>query len=82
VKIESLREVKAKLSKIVKKFAIGKIRRDYKKRPSLCVLFPVTEEMDLESMLLAQRKDFWQLLDSAHKEGEKKGFTRLQDLPD
>jgi hypothetical protein len=46
------------------------------------VLFPVTEEMDLESMLLAQRKDFWQLLDSAHKEGEKKGFTRLQDLPD
>jgi hypothetical protein len=29
----------------------------------------------------AQRKDFWQLLDRAHNEGEKKGFTRLEDLP-
>jgi hypothetical protein len=46
------------------------------------VLFPVTEETDLESMLLAQRKEFWQVLDRAHQEGEKKGFTRLKDLPD
>ncbi len=46
------------------------------------VLVPVTEETDLESMLLAQRKDFWQLLDRAHKEREKKGFTALEDLPD
>jgi hypothetical protein len=28
--------------------------------------------------LPSQRKDFWQLLDGAHKEGEKKGFTRLK----
>jgi hypothetical protein len=48
----------------------------------LCGAFPVTEETDLESMLLAPRKDFWQLLDRAHKEGEKKGFTWLEDLPD
>jgi hypothetical protein len=41
----------------------------------------MTEEADLESMLLAQRKDFWQLLDRAHKEGEKNGFTRHEDLP-
>ena len=41
-----------------------------------------TEETDLESMLLAQRKDFWRLFDQAHKEGEKKGFTKLEDLPD
>jgi hypothetical protein len=33
-------------------------------------------------MLLAQRKDSWQLLDRAHKEGEKKGFTELEDVPD
>jgi hypothetical protein len=42
----------------------------------------VTEETDLEAMLLSERKDFWQLLDRAHKEGEKKGFTKLEDLPD
>ena len=35
----------------------------------------------LEIMLLAQRKDFWQLADRAHKEGEKNGFTKLEDLP-
>ena len=46
------------------------------------VLVPVTEETDLENMLLAQRKEFWQLLDRAHKEGEKNGFTPIEDLPD
>jgi antitoxin (DNA-binding transcriptional repressor) of toxin-antitoxin stability system len=45
------------------------------------VLFPVTKDTDLESMLLAQRKDFWQLVDRAHKEGEKKGLTKLENLP-
>ena len=43
-------------------------------------LFPVTKDTDLESMLLAQRKDFWQLVDRAHKEGARKGFTKLEDL--
>jgi hypothetical protein len=42
----------------------------------------VTEETDLESILLAQQKHFWQLLDRAHKEGEKKGFTRFEDVLD
>jgi hypothetical protein len=27
-------------------------------------------------------KEFWRLMDRAHKEGEKKGFTKLDDLPD
>ena len=31
-------------------------------------------------MSLARRKDFWKLLDRAHKEGEKKGFIKLEDL--
>jgi len=42
----------------------------------------VTEETDLESMLLAQRKEFWRLLNRASKEGVKKGFTGLEDVPD
>jgi antitoxin (DNA-binding transcriptional repressor) of toxin-antitoxin stability system len=45
------------------------------------VLFPVTEETDLESLLLAQRKDFWQLLDLAHEEAEKR-FHPIEDVPD
>jgi len=63
VKIESLREAKAKLGQIVRE------------------LLPVTDETDLESLLLAQRQDFWEIYDRAHKEGTKKGFTKLEDLP-
>ena len=82
MKIESLREVKAKLSQIVKELQSEKSVVITKNGRPCAVLLPVTEETDLESMLLAQRKDFWHLLDRAHKEGEKKGFTRLEDLPD
>jgi hypothetical protein len=44
--------------------------------------FPVSEGTDIESMVLAQNKEFWKLIDRTHKEGEKKGFTKLDDLPD
>ena len=82
MKIESLREVKANLSKIVKNLASERSVVITKNGRPCAVLFPVTEDTDLESMLLAQRKDFWALVDRAHKEGEKKGFTKLEDLPD
>jgi prevent-host-death family protein len=82
MKIESLREVKANLSKIVKNLASERSVVITKNGRPCAVLFPVTEDTDLESMFLAQRKDFWELVDRAHKEGEKKGFTKLEDLPD
>lgn len=82
MKIESLREVKAKLSRIIKELPLENSVVITKNGRPCAVLFPVTEETDLESMLLAQRKDFWQIFDRAHKEGEKKGFTNLEDLKD
>ncbi len=82
MKIESLREVKAKLSKIIKELPSERSVVITKNGRPCAVLFPVTEETDLESMLLAQQKDFWQMLDRAHKEGEKKGFTKLENLQD
>ncbi|MGH7811254.1 MAG: type II toxin-antitoxin system Phd/YefM family antitoxin [Candidatus Binatia bacterium] len=82
MKIESLREVKAKLSKIVKELQAERSVVITKNGRPCAVLLPVTDDTDLEKMLLAQRKDFWQLLDRAHKEGEKKGFTRLENVPD
>ena len=82
MKIESLREVKARLSKIVTDLPSERSVVITKNGRPCAVLFPVTEETDLETMLLSQRKDFWKLLDRAHKEGENKGFTRLEDLPD
>ena len=82
MKIESLREVKAKLSKIIKELPSERSVVITKNGRPCAVLFPVTEETDLESMLLTQQKGFWQMLDRAHKEGEKKGFTKLEDLQD
>jgi hypothetical protein len=47
----------------------------------LCGTFPVTEDTDIESMVLAQNKEFWRLMDARTKK-QKKGFTQLEDLPD
>ena len=80
MKVTSLSEVKAKLSKIVKDLPSDRSVVITKNGRPCAVLVPVTEETDLESMLLAQRKDFWQIFDRVHKEGEKKGFTKLDDL--
>ena len=82
MRIESLREVKAKLSKIVRDLPSDRSVVITKNGRPCAVLFPVTKETDLESLLLAQNKDFWRMFDRAHKEGEKKGFTRLEDVPD
>jgi len=82
MKIESLREVKAKLSKIVKNLPSDRSVVITKNGRPCALLVPVTEDSDLESILLAQRKDFWQIFDQAHEEGQKKGFTRLEDLKD
>lgn len=82
MRIESLREVKAKLSKIVRDLPSDRSVVITKNGRPCAVLFPVTKETDLESLLLAQNKDFWRMFDQAHKEGEKKGFTRLEDLSD
>lgn len=82
MKIESLREVKAKLSKIVRDLPSDRSVVITKNGRPCAVLFPVTEETDLESLLLAQNEDFWRMFDRAHKEGEKKGFTKLEDLSD
>ena len=82
MKIESLREVKANLSKIVNELSSERSVVITKNGRPCAVLLPVNEDTDIESMVLAQNKEFWRLMDRAHKEGEKKGFTKLEDLPD
>jgi len=81
MKIESLREVKAGLSKLIKDLPSERSVVITKNGRPCAVLLPVTEETDLESLLLSQRKDFWQMFDRAHSEGDKKGFTKFEDLP-
>ena len=77
-----IREVKAKLSRIVRDLPSDRSVVITKNGRPCAVLCPVNEETDLESLLLAQNKDFWRMFDRAHKEGEKKGFTKLEKIPD
>jgi prevent-host-death family protein len=72
--------VKAKLSRIVRELPAHRSVVITKNGRPCAVLLPVTEDTDLEVLVLSQRKDFWKLLDGAHREGLKKGFTKLKDL--
>ncbi len=58
MRIESLREVKSKLSKIVRDLPSDRSVVITKNGRPCAVLFPVTNDTDLESLLLAQNKDF------------------------
>jgi prevent-host-death family protein len=51
MKIESLRDVKANLSKIVKKLPADRSVVITKNGRPCAVLFPVTEDTDIESMV-------------------------------
>jgi hypothetical protein len=81
MKIESLHEVKAKLSKIYQRIAIGKICRDYKKRPSLYGAFSRDGKNGSRKPVARAAKRLLAIVDRAHK-GREKGFTRLEDVPD
>jgi len=80
MRIENIRQVKARLNQIV-----GALRDEgsvviTKNGRPCAVLMPVTEDTDLEVLALSQNKRFWVLYDRARKRAERKGWTRLQDL--
>jgi prevent-host-death family protein len=80
MKIESLREVNAKLSKIVKELPSEKSVVISKNSRPCAVLFPVTEKTDLESLLLAQRKDgnCWTARTKKEREKTQRYFKRVR----
>ena len=82
MKIENIREVKAKLNQMVTQLPeTGSVVITRNGKPC-AVLVPVTEETDLEALLLSQNERFWELFDKSVQSGEQRGWTRLSDLPD
>lgn len=82
MKIENIREVKAKLNQVITELPeTGSVVITKNGKPC-AVLLPVTEETDLEVLLLSQNKRFWELFDKSVKSGEQRGWTRLEDLPE
>lgn len=80
MRIENIREVKAKLSQIVSDLPEeGSLVITKNGRPC-AVLMPVTEETDLEVVALSQNRGFWKLFDQAVATAEKQGWTPLEGL--
>ena len=80
MKIESIREVKAKLNELVSKLPTGGSVIITKNGRPCAVLMPITEDTDLEVVALSQNKRFWNLYDRAIKRAEREGWTELDDL--
>ena len=78
MKIESLREVKANLSKIIKELPSERSVVITKNGRPCAVLFPVKEETDLESMLLAHQKTSGKCLTEPIKRERRKALPNLR----
>lgn len=80
MRIENIRQVKAKLSQIVSGLPEeGSVIITKNGRPC-AVLMPVTEETDLEVVALSQNRSFWKLFDESIAGAEDEGWTRLEEL--
>jgi prevent-host-death family protein len=80
MKIESIREVRANLNKIVGALPEeGSVVITKNGRPC-AVLMPVTEDTDLEIVALSQNKRFWRTYDRALRRAEKGGWASLDDV--
>ena len=80
MKIENIRQVKARLNRIVGQLPEeGSVVITKNGRPC-AVLMPVTEDTDLEIVALSQNRRFWTLYERATRRGERVGWTRLRDL--
>ena len=80
MRIESIRQVKARLNQIVGALPDEGSVIITKNGRACAVLMPVTEDTDLEVLALSQNKRFWALYDRARKRAGRKGWTRLEDL--
>ena len=80
MKIENVREVKARLNRLIAelpKTGSVVITKDGK---ACAALMPITEDTDLEVLALSQNKRFWRMFDAAYERAEKAGWIDLEDL--
>ena len=80
MKIQNIREVKTRFSHHVEQLPnSGAVLITKNGRPC-AALVPVTEDTDLETLVLSQNKRFWKIIDEAIERGKKEGFLDLEDL--
>jgi len=80
VKIENVREVKARLSRLISDLPkTGSVVITKNGKPC-AALMPVGEDTDLEVLALSQNKRFWRMFDAARARAEKEGWVDLDDI--
>jgi len=80
VKIGDVREVKARLSRLISELPkTGSVVITKNGKPC-AALMAVTEDTDLEALALSQNKRFWKIIDDAIERGKKEGYVDLADL--
>ena len=80
MKVENIKEVKARFNRIVSELATeGSVVITRNGRPC-AVLMPITEDTDLEVVALSQNKRFWKLYDAALEKANEEGWTSLDKV--
>lgn len=80
MKIENVREVKAKLNRLISELPKTGSVVITKNGRACAALMPITEDTDLEVLALSQNKRFWRMFDAAYERGEKEGWIKFEDL--
>jgi antitoxin (DNA-binding transcriptional repressor) of toxin-antitoxin stability system len=81
MRIDTIRNVKTALNRVVRELpATGSVIITRDGRPC-AVLMLITEDSDLEAIALSQNRAFWAQLDQAQRQAEKRGWTRIEDVP-
>lgn len=81
MRIETIRNVKATLNRVVRELPeTGSVIITKDGRPCAALVL-VTEETDLEVLALSQNRAFWRQLDRAQRRAEKLGWAPLEQIP-
>ena len=78
MKTESLREVKNNLSRVIETLPNTGPVVITKNGKASALLLPVTDDTDVETLVLSSSKRFWDLFDKATR---SRKWTRLDDVP-
>ena len=79
MKVENIKEVKARFNRIVSDLPIeGSVIITKNGRPC-AVLMPITKDADLEILALSHNKRFWSLYDATLEKANREGWTPLAD---
>ena len=80
MKIENVREVKARLNRLISELPKTGSVVITKNGKACAALMPITEDTDLETLALSQNKRFWRLFDAAYQRAEREGWIDLDEV--